>query len=137
MKDHTIKTIIWKIYFFVFTGILVSICLSLPSQEKFGFVDALAIAMSLIGTVGFYGYIFSVRIAKRVFWLLFFVIYMCVEASYFFFSSIEFARPELKDGESEHILLLTIVVSYGLAIPHYMGLLLYGLPSSEIWRNNV
>ena len=113
------------------------ICFSLSNQEKFGFVDALAIVMSSVGTIGFYGYTFGVRIAKRVFWLFFFVFYMCVEASYFFFSSIEFARPELKDGGSEHILTLTIVVTYALAIPHYLGLLLYGLPSSEIWRNDV
>ena len=137
MKFNAIKTIIWKIYFFIFTSVVIVVCFSLPNQEKFGFIDALAIVMSSIGTVGFYGYTFRVRIAKRAFWLCFLAFYICVEMAYFFFTSIDFGGAELTDAENEHILLYIIVVSYALAIPHYVGLLLYGLPSSEIWRNDV
>ena len=70
------RSIIWKIYF------ILLVCLTalgtgfIFSEENFGIIEIIDIPMTLISTIGLYGYVFSKRIHKQSLWFSFFWVYL-------------------------------------------------------------
>jgi len=65
-------TLLWKGYFaFSVYAVIVS-SLYVPTITSLTYVDVLDFAVSLVAVVGLYGFVYSVRIGKVVFWRYFF-----------------------------------------------------------------
>jgi hypothetical protein len=131
------RSIIWKIYF------ILLVCLTalgtgfIFSEENFGIIEIIDIPMTLISTIGLYGYVFSKRIHKQSFWFSFFWVYLVFSFVNPFLSEIGFLAddPELSDAENKFVNIFTIVTMIPLILPAYIGLLLYALPSNKLWKN--
>ena len=61
------RSIFWKIYFFIITGLILLGILGWVGDEKFGIAEIVAILTASIGTIGLYGFVFSKRIFKQSF----------------------------------------------------------------------
>ncbi len=130
------RSIFWKIYFFIITGLILLGFLSWIGDEKFGIAEIVAILTSSVGTIGLYGFVFSKRIFKQSFWLCFLAAYLISDVFYFFITEIEIVPeiPEISPAENKIVRMLTIIIGFILSLPSYVGLLLYGLPSNKLWQ---
>ena len=130
------RSIFWKIYFFIITGLILLGFLSWIGDEKFGIAEIVAILTWPVGTIGLYGFVFSKRIFKQSFWLYFLAAYLISDVSYFFITEIEIVPeiPEISPAENKIVRMLTIIITFILSLPSYVGLLLYGLPSNKLWQ---
>ena len=131
------RSIFWKIYFFIFTGLALLSFMEMVSYENFGIAEIIAMLIGIIGTIGFYGYVFSKRLFKRSFWLYFLAIYIIFDIAYFFITdAVIFPEiEELSPAENKFVILITIIFSFVISFPSYVGLLLYGLPSNKLWKS--
>ena len=131
------RSIIWKIYFILLVCLTALGAGFIFSEENFGIIEIIDIPMTLISTIGLYGYVFSKRIHKQSFWFSFFWVYLVFSFVYPFLSEIEFLAddPELSDAENKFLNIFVIVTMIPLILPAYIGLLLYALPSNKLWKN--
>ena len=121
------RSIFWKIYFFIFTGSALLSFMEMVSYENFGIAEIIAMLIGIIGTIGFYGYVFSKRLFKRSFWLYFLAIYIIFDIAYFFITDADLpgnrrtitSRKQICYPNNNYILVCYI-------FPSYVGLLLYG-----------
>ena len=130
------RSIFWKIYFFIITGLILLGILGWVGDEKFGIAEIVAILTASIGTIGLYGFVFSKRIFKQSFWLYFLAAYLISDVAYFFITDIEIVPeiPEISHAANNIVYMFTIIIGFILSLPSYVGLLLYGLPSNRLWR---
>ena len=132
------RSIFWKIYFFILVALTLFGFMGMISYEGFGIAEIISILTGCIGTIGLYGYVFSKRIFKRSFWLYFLAVFIIFNIAYFFitdamiFPEIE----ELSPAENKFVILITIIFTFVISLPAYVGLLLYGIPSNKLWKSN-
>ena len=132
------RSIFWKIYFFIFTGLALLSFMEMVSYENFGIAEIIAMLIGIIGTIGFYGYVFSKRLFKRSFWLYFLPVCIIFNIAYYFITD-AVIFPEMEDlspAENKFLTLFAIIVGSVISFPSYVGLLLYGLPSNKLWKSN-
>ena len=132
------RSIFWKIYFFIFTGSALLSFMEMVSYENFGIAEIIAMLIGIIGTIGFYGYVFSKRLFKRSFWLYFLPVCIIFNIAYYFITD-AVIFPEMEDlspAENKFLTLFAIIVGSVISFPSYVGLLLYGLPSNKLWKSN-
>ena len=127
------RSIFWKIYFFIFVG-LTSLEFISESIET-TIWDIVNIPIMIMATIGLYGYVFSKNFYKQYFWLCFFVFLIIWDAVYFIVVGVP-SDPELTEVENKYIDLFAIAFTYILMTPAYIGLLLYGLPSNKLWKDD-
>ena len=127
------RSIFWKIYFFIFVG-LTSLEFISESIET-TIWDIVNIPIMIMATIGLYGYVFSKNFYKQYFWLCFFVFLIIWDAMYFIVVGIP-PDPELTEMENKYIDLFAIILHYILMTPAYIGLLLYGMPSNKLWKDD-
>ena len=125
------RSIWWKIYFFILAGLSLVGSVDMLSNEAAGIAEVISIFMIVIGTIGLYGFVFSKKIYLRTFWLYFFPVYLTTSIAYHFITKID-----LSSGMTSQQYLITLIVSWIIALPGYIGILLYALPSNKLWRNN-
>tara|TARA_B100000586_G_C19869145_1_gene326051 strand:- start:72 stop:515 length:444 start_codon:yes stop_codon:yes gene_type:complete len=132
------RSIFWKIYFCFMVYICVWATNENLNDENFGIIDFIDILMMLIWAIGLFGYVFSKRIYKQSFWIYFFGIYLAFCLVHPFLSEIEFVPddPELSATENKFIKTFALVFAILLSLPSYIGLLLYGLPSNKLWKDD-
>ena len=127
------RSIFWKIYFFIFVGLTSLEFISVSIEVTiWGIVN---IPITIIATIGLYGYVFSKNFYKQYFWLCFFVFLIIWDAVYFIVVGVP-SDPELTEIENKYIGLFAIAFTYILMTPAYIGLLLYGLPSNKLWKDD-
>ena len=132
------RSIFWKIYFFIFTGLALLSFMEMVSYENFGIAEIIAMLIGIIGTIGFYGYVFSKRLFKRSFWLYFLPVCIIFNIAYYFITD-AVIFPEMEDlspAENKFFTLFAIIVGFVISFPSYVGLLLYGIPSNKLWKSN-
>ena len=132
------RSIFWKIYFFIFTGSALLSFMEMVSYENFGIAEIIAMLIGIIGTIGFYGYVFSKMLFRRSFWLYFVAVFIIFSIAYFFITdAVIFPEiEELSPAENKFIILVTIIFTFVVSFPGYVGLLLYGIPSNKLWNSN-
>ena len=132
------RSIFWKIYFFIITGITLFGFMEMISYENLGIAEIISMLTASIGTIGLYGYVFSKRLFKRSFWLYFLAVYIILNIAYFFITdAVIFPEiEELSPAENKSVILLTIIFGFVISFPSYVGLLLYGIPANKLWKNN-
>ena len=135
------RSIFWKIYFWLIICVSVWGLNYTLSHENSGLIEIIDIPMTLIATIGLFGYVFSKRIYKQSFWICFFWILLAYSLVSPFLSEIEFSPPddpELSAAENKFINTFSMIFSFALIIPLFLpwfiGLLLYALPSNKIWK---
>ena len=135
------RSIFWKIYFWLIICVSVWGLNYTLSHENSGLIEIIDIPMTLIATIGLFGYVFSKRIYKQSFWICFFWILLAYSLVSPFLSEIEFSPPddpELSAAENKFINTFSTILSFVLIIPlflpAYIGLLLYALPSNKLWK---
>ena len=131
------RSIIWKIYFILLVCLTALGAGFIFSEENFGIIEIIDIPMTLISTIGLYGYVFSKRIHKQSFWFSFFWVYLVFSFVSPFLSEIEFLSddPELSDTENKIGNIFAVVFAITFSLPAYIGLLFYGLPSNKLWKD--
>ncbi|MDB4609585.1 hypothetical protein OAH46_00685 [Verrucomicrobia bacterium] len=132
------RSIFWKIYFFIFASMVLFGFMSWVSDENFGIAEIISILTTSIGTIGLYGYVFSKRLFKQSFWLCFLAPYIILNIAYFFITDIDFA-PEIKElspKENQFVIILSLIFTFVVSFPSYVGLLLYSIRSNKLWENN-
>ena len=132
------RSIFWKIYFFIFTGLALLSFMEMVSYENFGIAEIIAMLIGIIGTIGFYGYVFSKMLFRRSFWLYFLPVCIIFNIAYYFITD-AVIFPEMEDlspAENKFLTLFAIIVGSVISFPSYVGLLLYGLPSNKLWKSN-
>ena len=132
------RSIFWKIYFFIFTGLALLSFMEMVSYENFGIAEIIAMLIGIIGTFGFYGYVFSKMLFRRSFWLYFLPVCIIFNIAYYFITD-AVIFPEMEDlspAENKFLTLFAIIVGSVISFPSYVGLLLYGLPSNKLWKSN-
>ena len=131
------RSILWKIYFWLLVCLIYLGTKLTFSEENLAVIEVIDIFMTVIATIGLYGYVFSKRIHKQSFWFSFFWVYLVFSFVYPFLSEIEFLAddPELSDAENKFLNIFVIVTMIPLILPAYIGLLLYALPSNKLWKN--
>ena len=119
-----------------FPLLIVFVAATLPYEQ------VIDVPMTLIATIGLFGYVFSKRIYKQSFWICFFGVYLSYSLVSLFLSEIEFSTPddpELSAAENKFLntfsMILSFVLVIPLVLPAYIGLLLYALPSNKLWKN--
>ena len=117
------RSIFWKIYFVLLICLIVWGTNESLIDENSGLVEIIDVPMTLIATIGLFGYVFSKRIYKQWFWICFFGVY----SSYSFFSF-------FKANEVNLYPLFTVIFAITLTLPAYIALLLYALPSNKLWK---
>ena len=132
------RSIFWKIYFWLIVCVSVWGLNYTLSHENSGLIEIIDIPMTLIATIGLFGYVFSKRIYKQSFWIYFFGIYLAFCLVHPFLSEIEFVPddPELSATENKFINIFALVFGILFSLPSYIGLLLYGLPSNKLWKDD-
>ena len=135
------RSIFWKIYFWLVVCVSVWGLNYTLSHENSGLIEIIDIPMTLIATIGLFGYVFSKRIYKQSFWICFFWILLAYSLVSPFLSEIEFSPPddpELSAAENKFINTFSMIFSFALIIPLFLpwfiGLLLYALPSNKLWK---
>ena len=135
------RSIFWKIYFWLIICVSVWGLNYTLSHENSGLIEIIDIPMTLIATIGLFGYVFSKRIYKQSFWICFFWILLAYSLVSPFLSEIEFSPPddpELSAAENKFINTFSMIFSFVLIIPLFLpwfiGLLLYALPSNKLWK---
>jgi len=135
------RSIFWKIYFWLIICVSVWGLNYTLSHENSGLIEIIDIPMTLIATIGLFGYVFSKRIYKQSFWICFFWILLAYSLVSPFLSEIEFSPPddpELSAAENKFINTFSMIFSFALIIPLFLpwfiGLLLYALPSNKLWK---
>ncbi len=132
------RSIFWKIYFWLLVCLIYLGAKVTFSEENFTVIEVIDIIMSVIATIGLYGYVFSMRIYKQSFWFSFFWVYLVFSFVYPFLSEIEFLPndPELSPAENKFMYFLFFGVCIPFTFPAYIGLLFYGLPSNKLWKDD-
>ena len=132
------RSIFWKIYFLIFTGLMLFGFMEMVSLENFGIAEIISMLACSIGIIGLYGYVFSKRLFKRSFWLYFLAVFIIFNIAYFFITeAVIFPEiEELSPAENKFVILITIIFTFVISFPAYVGLLLYGIPSNKLWKSN-
>ena len=132
------RSIFWKIYFWLIICVSVWGLNYTLSHENSGLIEIIDIPMTLIATIGLFGYVFSKRIYKQSFWICFFWILLAYSLVSPFLSEIEFSPPDDPEWSAAEIntfsMILGFVLIIPLILPSYIGLLLYALPSNKLWK---
>ncbi len=127
-----IKRSWWKYYFYFLVGLTVLGFFEFLNNEASGIAEAIYYPMSIIGTIGLYGFVFSKKILYRTFWLYFIAIYLAATIAYFFITDIDQCG-----GMTPDECFYAYIISWAISLPGYIGILLYGLPSNKLWNNDV
>ena len=127
------RSIFWKIYFFIFVGSTLLEFIAVFVETRIW--DIVNIPIMIIATIGLYGYVFSKNFYKQYFWLCFCVFLIIWDAVVIFVIGMPLT-PELTEIERQYLYLFSIAFSYILLTPGYIGLLLYGLPSNKLWKDD-
>jgi len=126
------RSIWWKYYFFFLVGLTALGSIEILSNEASGIAEAIYYPIFIIGTIGLYGYVFSKKILHRSFWLYFIAIYLAATFAYFFITDIDQCA-----GMTKEMCFYAHIISWAISLPGYIGILLYGLPSNNLWNNDV
>ena len=101
--------------------------MEMVSYENFGIAEIIAMLIGIIGTIGFYGYVFSKMLFRRSFWLYFLPVCIIFNIAYYFITD-AVIFPEMEDlspAENKFLTLFAIIVGSVISFPSYVGLLLY------------
>jgi hypothetical protein len=120
---------VWKIYFWVLTVLLVVLYVLTLSSSDVAVYYYLDVPVSVLGLVGLYGYAFKKRLVHANFWKVWFIIVVLWDI---FFNLVLPARAliEMQD-------IIVLVICGAIIIPEYVALYLYGFRSRALWSSTV
>ena len=116
----------WKIYFCILTGLLLVLYAITFSGSVMGVVHYLDVPISLVALVGVYGYAFKRPIGHHNFWKIWFCLIVLWDAFY----NLVLPEPAVFQPAD----LVAILIGYGIIIPGYIALYLYGFRSQRLWE---
>jgi len=147
------RSVLWKTYFcfMVYLSVMVvndGLDVIKPwiiVYRGLGLIKFIDIPMTLIATIGLFGYVFNKRIYKQSFWICFFGFYLAnnlvtpletpvIEAVPRFISEFLDYDPELSDTGNKIGAISGVVFLNTLLLPTHIALLLYALPSNKLWK---
>ena len=123
------RSIFWKIYFF-FTLVLVSLSYTwLIIDPASGIAEYIAVLLSALFFVGFFGFVFSKPILKPKVWLIALFGNISYSFLYYFITKLDY-RAGL--GPTEFI--ISQLFAFLIFLPSYIALYLYSKPQNEVWN---
>ncbi|MGE6451149.1 hypothetical protein ACQKC5_01960 [Shewanella baltica] len=120
----------WKIYFFFITILTATGMISMLSDPSAGAAEYIYLSLWVVGTVGFFGFVFLKPIYKPQFWLTFLVGYIVLTITYYFLTNID-----QRMGMSDNEYYITTAISWLISLPAYYALYAYGNPRNPAWKN--
>lgn len=118
---------VWKIYFCCLTALLVVLYVITFSTPVKGIPTYLDVPISVVALVGLYGYAFKKRIGNDNFWKMWFFVIVLWDAFY------NLVLPEW--AVFQPVDLVAILIGYGIIVPGYLALYLYGFRSQPLWKD--
>ena len=116
----------WKIYFFILTGLLLVLYAITFSGPLEGVLHYLDVPISTVALVGVYGYAFKKPIGHHNLWKIWFFVIVLWDGFY------NLIPPE--SAVFKPVDLVAILIGYGIIIPGYVALYLYGFRSQPLWE---
>ncbi|HEY8100991.1 MAG TPA: hypothetical protein VIF82_09565 [Burkholderiaceae bacterium] len=126
---ETKRFIWWKIYFFLITAISAIGLVAILLSKTVGWLDYLAVPISLIGTVGLFGYAFNRKILLPKFWLYFVVVDLSFSIAYEFLGKVD-----LSDGMAQNGHVISAIIGWLFSFPGYYAIFRYSSPSTDPWH---
>lgn len=116
----------WKIYFFILTGLLLVLYAITFSGPLEGVLHYLDVPISMVALLGIYGYAFKRPIGHYNLWKIWFFVIVLWDG---FYNLIPFKAAVFQPSD-----LVAILIGYGIIIPGYVALYLYGFRSQSLWE---
>lgn len=124
------RSVWWKIYFFIITILTAIGMASFFANPEVGIAEYIYLPLWVIGTAGFFGFVFIKPIYKSEFWLKLFFSYVAYTIIYYFITNID-QRMGMDDME----FYIITAISYVISIPAYYALYAYSKPNYPAWKN--
>jgi hypothetical protein len=122
------RSIFWKIYFVIITLLTVAGYSMMFALPGFGWAEIFSMVVSVIFTVGFFGYVFNKKIISNNFWLITLIISIIWSVLYYFVSGVD-----LSMGLDQQSLIIEQLIGWIISLPAYIGLFLYSRPKHPVW----
>ena len=120
----------WKVYFFVITGLSAIMIIVALADPAAGLPEYGLTAVTIAGTVGLFGFVFVKPIFHPAIWMVTLIGYVLFGVSYYFIANIDL-RGDMSDIEY----ILNIVIGWVISIPALYGLFLYSKRDDPAWEN--
>ncbi len=117
------ETFLWRIYLVVMVGVAVWTVFPLPRE----LAEIFSLLVSLVGLIGLFGFAFQRRIARRLFWRIWFGLTLfSIAATFSMFIGMLSLGFEVQ--------LQWLVVLVVLNLPMYYALFMYAYRSPHVWK---
>ena len=125
------KKIGWKIYFVIFSLLLLFVYYGLLSKG-ITIYDSADIAISLIALTGLFGYAFTKKIHSQTLWRIW--LFVIVIWDLFYNIYLTAILGVAQGGETCNI--TEILIGFIFIFPEYIALYKYGYKSTALWKND-
>lgn len=122
------RSVWWKVYFFIITALAAFGSISFLFEEKAGVVEYVQLLLSIVTTVGLFGFTFLKKILTPKTWLVVLLISLLFGAFYEQLTSID-----LRQGMTSIEFYITVAIGWLISIPAYVALYLYSNPNKQPW----
>ena len=124
------RSVWWKLYFFLITILTAMGMAIFFAEPEVGIAEYLYLPIWIIGTVGFFGFVFIKPVHKPEFWLKLFFFYVAYTIIYYFITDID-QQMDMSDMEYY----ISTAIGWIISIPAYYALYAYSNPSYPAWKN--
>lgn len=123
------RSIWWKIYFFIITILSAFGMVENFSDPNAGIAEYICLVMWMVGTVGFFGFVFIKPVYKTEFWMKLFFAYLAYTICYYFITEID-----LRMGMRDSAFYVVTAIAWLISLPAYYALYAYSKPSYPAWK---
>jgi hypothetical protein len=124
------RSVWWKIYFFIFTFLAAIGLASVLTAPNAGASEYVGLVISLVFTVGLFGFVFLKPIHKPNFWLQVLIVDVVFSVIYYFITDVD-----LRMGMSDMVFYVSHAIGLVISFPGYYGLYAFSKSNNPIWSN--
>lgn len=125
------RSVAWKIYFVFYVLISILGVASLFFIPDLGWAEYIGVPISILATVGLFGFTFLKRIYTPKFWFFVFIVNVLYFLIYCFMSG-----TDLEEDMSEKVYYISQAIGFLLYLPMYIGLYLYSKADDPAWKTD-
>jgi len=124
------RSLWWKIYFYFIATLSAIGAVSQLTNPSAGIAEYIYVLLCIIGTVGFFGFVFLKPIYKPEFWLKLLVVYLAFSVLYYFITNIDQHM-----GMTDIQFYIATTISWLVSVPAYYAIYAYSKPNNPAWKN--
>jgi len=125
------RSLAWKVYFIIMLPLSIFGFIEISTHKDSGISEIVSIMIAIPSWCGFFGFVFYKKILNYKVWRIVFWVNIIWSITYEFITNIDHS-----EGLTTNVYIITMVISWMIALPYIIGMFLYGRKKCPVWNQN-